>query len=465
MSKAVAGISGAVNGFGQLGTGRVDSLMAVADSFSSIMQKTTGQSDSKMENTEFQPGDSKKTDVQDSANVMKENTKAAEKIEKSVKSEKPQADEETLNAAEEAVKETAEKVVKKVADTLGISEEEVEQAMETLGLTAMNLLDNSNLTQLMMNLSGETDLLALATNEDLYTGIKDIMQMIQEEMMSIQEMYGLTEEEINGCVDALTEEAVQQMFAEMEGAEAPVVAEEVITEEVEDVNTSEKTIVESDVNNTATTATQETTQLTDTKENAAEKNQGDLTGKNDSQNGNLLLQNLEQNQNVENVVNSTEMTFTETQAQEIMDQIMDYMKVQVKADTTNLEMQLHPESLGTLNIRIAAKDGMLTAQFTAQNEAVKNVIEGQLMVLQQNLEEQGVKVQAVEVNVATQQFNRNLDQGKGSSGQTSEEAKKKGPRRINLNDLDSLEEEELEEADRVTADMMARNGNTVDYLA
>ena len=118
-----------------------------------------------------------------------------------------------------------------------------------------------------------------------------------------------------------------------------------------------------------------------------------------------------------------------------------------------------------MNIRIAAKDGVLTAQFTAQNEAVKNVIEGQLMILQQNLDEQGVKVEAVEVNVATQQFNRNLDQGKGSSGQTSEEAKKKGPRRINLNDLDSLEEEELEEADRVTADMMARNGNTVDYLA
>ena len=47
----------------------------------------------------------------------------------------------------------------------------------------------------------------------------------------------------------------------------------------------------------------------------------------------------------------------------------------------------------------------------------------------------------------------------------SKEAKKKGPRRINLNDLDSLEEEELEEADKVTADMMARNGNTVDYLA
>ena len=271
MSKAVAGVSGSVNGFSQLGTGRADSLMAVADSFSSIMQKTTGQDNSKMENTDFQPADSKKTDVQDSANVMKENSKTAEKIEKSTQTEKPQADEETLNAAEDAVKETAEKVVKEVADTLGISEEEVEQAMETLGLTAVSLLDNTNLTQLMMNLSGETDLLALTTNEGLYTGIKDIMQMIQKEMMSIQEMYGLTEEQLNECVDVLTEEA-QQMFTELEGVEAPIVVDEMATEDVEDVNTSSKAIIENDANNVTTATTQETAQLADTNENATENN-------------------------------------------------------------------------------------------------------------------------------------------------------------------------------------------------
>ena len=106
----------------------------------------------------------------------------------------------------------------------------------------------------------------------------------------------------------------------------------------------------------------------------------------------------------------------------------------------------------------------MTAQFTAQNEAVKNVIETQLVTLQQNLNEQGLKVEAVEVNVAVGQFDRNLNQGQGSNEHPSEEAKKKQPRRINLSDSDAFAEEELEEADKVTADMMARNGNTVDYL-
>lgn len=43
--------------------------------------------------------------------------------------------------------------------------------------------------------------------------------------------------------------------------------------------------------------------------------------------------------------------------------------------------------------------------------------------------------------------------------------KKKNIRRINLRDLESAEEEELEEAEKLAVDMMARNGNSVDYLA
>lgn len=463
MSKAVSGVNGLANGFSQFGTGRVDSISMAADSFSSIMQKTTGQGNSKMESADFQPSDSKKTDVYDSANVMKENSKAAEQIEKSAQSNEQQPTEETLKSAEEAVNETAEKVVEKVADTLGISKEEVEKAMETLGLTAVSLLEPANLTKLMMDLSGETDMLALTMNEELYMGIKDIVQMVQQELASVQEMYGLTDEQLNGCIDAVNEDALQQLVAEMEVTDEVIPVENLKAEDGEEVKLSDKTVTNAESETVVTT--EEMTKLTEGNEKSAANSQGETAGKNDSQSGNLMLQNMTQNQATDAVTNSVEMTFTETQAKEIMDQIMEYMKVQVKADTTNLEMQLHPESLGTLNIRIAAKDGVLTAQFTAQNEAVKNVIEGQLMILQQNLDEQGVKVEAVEVNVATQQFNRNLDQGKGSSGQTSEEAKKKGPRRINLNDLDSLEEEELEEADRVTADMMARNGNTVDYLA
>ena len=454
-SKSVTNMDGVMAGFVASGTGKVANVSTVTESFSSVMQKTTNQN-TEWDSTEFMSANSKKTEVPTSTNVVKENTQTAKQPEKDVQTGTERPTEEAVENAKDAVQETAEKVVKKVADTLGISEEEVEQAMETLGLTAINLLDSANLTQLMLNLSGETDMIALTTNETLYMGIKDIMQFVQEELAAIQEMSGLNEAQMNGCMEALNAEEMQQLFEET--AETDVTETTPVFDMretgVEMTEQPEEAVVTLPKNGEEVQVTLET----DTKT-------GESAGDETFQNGNAILQDLTKNQSATTSVNNTQAAFTETQVQDIMDQIMDYMKVQVKADTTKLEMQLHPESLGTLNIHISSKDGVLTAQFTTQNEVVKSMIESQLITLQQSLNEQGVKVEAVEVNVATQQFDRNLNQGQGNEEKQAAEVKKKGPRRINLNDLAALEEEELEEADKVTADMMARNGNTVDYLA
>lgn len=472
-NKAVSNVNGLAAGFQVNSVGRCGSNLA-ADSFSSVMQKTTGKNQP-ADNANLQQADAKKPEVQSSTEVMKDNnTKTAKQIEEQAGQAADRTKEEALNGAKDAVNETAKKVVEKVADILGISVEEVEQAMETLGLTAVNLLDSENLANLMLNLSGETDRMAFVTNEMLSTGMRDVLQMIQSEMASVKEIYHMDDAQLQQCMDALTAEKSEDAMPvfdvrKEETAEElnpPKEAVVTLSKNGEEV----KVVVETDAKTGASTITQESAPLTGQEEESADSekqgSKGEQNGSDSSRNGNLVLQNLTQNSNTVTTVQSTETTFAQTeQTQDIMNQILDYMKVQIKPETTSLEMQLHPENLGTLNIHIAQKNGMLTAQFTTQNEAVKNVIEAQLVTLQQNLNEQGVKVEAVEVNVATQQFNRNLDQGQGSHEHSSEEAKKKQPRRINLNNLDAFAEEELEEEDQVTADMMARNGNTVDYLA
>ena len=82
----------------------------------------------------------------------------------------------------------------------------------------------------------------------------------------------------------------------------------------------------------------------------------------------------------------------------IMKQLADYVKIQKGTELTEMEMQLHPASLGNVHIQLATKGGVVTAQITTQNEAVKNAIETQVVQLKDNLEEQGVKVEAVEVS-------------------------------------------------------------------
>ena len=66
-----------------------------------------------------------------------------------------------------------------------------------------------------------------------------------------------------------------------------------------------------------------------------------------------------------------------------MRQIMDYMKVSVKADSSELEMQLHPQSLGTLHIQMASRNGVVTANINAQNETVKAALQSQKVQLKE----------------------------------------------------------------------------------
>ena len=133
-----------------------------------------------------------------------------------------------------------------------------------------------------------------------------------------------------------------------------------------------------------------------------------------------------------------------------------------------MELQLNPASLGSLKVQIASKAGVLTATFITQNEAVKAALEGQMVQLKENFEQQGLKVEAVEVNVEARGFERSLDQQDREQSSFQEQTKKNG-RRINLLGSEGSEEdllsEDLSEEDRIVADMMLRNGNTVDYTA
>ena len=197
---------------------------------------------------------------------------------------------------------------------------------------------------------------------------------------------------------------------------------------------------------------------------------GGEAGRGESENA---LHNPLMDASLQNNGQTAEVTFEQTtpffseQTRDIMNQIMDYMKFQLKPGMDQLEMQLHPESLGTVHIQLSSKGGEITAQFHVQNEAVKAAIESQIATLQESFKEQGIKVEAVQVTVENHGFERNLWQGQGQEEHAASDRNRKSHRRINLNDLDidALLEENASEEDLLAAQMMAANGNTVDYTA
>ncbi len=379
----------------------------------------------------------------------------------------------------DAVKETGEELTRDIAEKLGVSEEEVVKAMEELGLSVYSLLEPANLTQLVLTLSGE-DSSALLTDEGLFAKLQDILQAAgtagedlmkelevnPEEMQSILETLQSSEQNKGLEVGSLMDE---QNALNAEADEAGDQSTQ-ITVEVKSAGETVKLATDENgnVDKTIGTVSQETETKAVQSQNddrQDSENKG-KSGENEHTTNPLIdaiIQNRAQAQ--ETVPVEQTGTFFSSQTQDIMDQIMDYMRIQLKPGMDQLEMQLHPASLGTVHVQIASRGGEVTAQFHVQNETVKAAIESQIVELKESLKDQGVKVEAVQVTVESHGFESNLWQGQGREQNTSSQSRQKTPRRINLNDLDALFEEQASEEELLSARMMEANGNTVDYTA
>jgi flagellar hook-length control protein FliK len=84
---------------------------------------------------------------------------------------------------------------------------------------------------------------------------------------------------------------------------------------------------------------------------------------------------------------------------ELVYQIADRIQVQLRDGKNEIRIQLKPESLGSLEIRAEATSNGVVARITAESAAVKNYLENNLHILQQNLQDQGLKVERIQIAV------------------------------------------------------------------
>ena len=470
-------VSDATLFFGNISTKNqnVTDLGSAKESFSAVMSKTTnlssgtGSNPNKVADTSEEPKAvlEKGNEMENENKIQEETTKEVEKTEKGTDTEETKVTDEKETVAKEELSEKAEELMGEIAKELGVTVEDVEKVLEELGISMMELFNKENLTQVVVVLSGAEDVTQIVMDEELFANVNNLIGKMEDMLNEISESTDVTVEQLMEYVSTEEFKNALEDFSDEKVLDAEVIVETNETDAENDTTVKDVTkdyANETENENTVKVNVSETSEKTsgqtgnDLSQDKAESNQQFLTNVTNE----FVLQN--EALNAENGM-SPYMNF---EAREIMQQILDYIKVSVKPDMTSLQMQLHPEDLGTLQIEVTNKNGVLTAQFTTQDEGVKTIIESQLIQLKDNLNEQGLKVQAVEVTVASQQFDRNLDKN-GNEGTTQDEnqkAKTKQIRRINLNEMDM--EEELEEADdaiKIAADMMARNGNTIDFMA
>ena len=369
--------------------------------------------------------DVKQADKTDNDRIAKcEGNKTYTKTEKNIKStEKVENTEEEIT---DDVAAAAAQAMDVIAEVMGVSVEDVNQALEALGMSEMDLLDTANLSQIVVELAGVEDATAIMTDENLYNDLKDITGQINEILSDLEESDNISYDDIKEIASKLSskEENETNAGVELEAADNKA--------EVPAIRNESKRGAE---NNNSDNQMSWNESIVDSIKAAATEAAGE-----------------------------TEATYS-TDMEQIYQQVSDSMKLSLTKDVTEMEINLHPASLGNVKIQVAAKDGVITANFTTQNETVKAALETQLVQLKENMAEQGIKVEAIEVSVAAHAFEENLSKEGESSGSGETETKRKR-RSINLNEIDENDDNIIVEDEiRIAREMMVQNGTTVDYMA
>ena len=371
-----------------------------------------------------------------------------EKVQNQDKPKSPVEDnkpEELTEEEIEAVAVVATEMVQNVAELLDVPTEDVEAAMQELGIEDIEILNPATIPEVVVEITGAADAMEIMTDEELFTDVKELMT------------------EAEDLMDQLSQEL-----------EIPVEdLKKQIQNTVEAVKSEDKPVIEKETNETFDNI------IADNKDTI------DMPKTDNSSEGSNLKQNSDDskpkaNENVtqftQTVTDTIKETFTArvdeapvsyvTDTDSIMEQVTESLKLTMKEDMTEMEMELHPASLGNVKVQVASKDGVITANFTTQNESVRAALESQIVQLKEQMNEQGLKVAEVEVTVSSHAFERNLDEeGQNRSGEDQSKPNKRGRRSITLDGLDDADGLFEDEGDQIVADMMARSGNTVDYLA
>ena len=379
----------------------------------------------------------------------------------------------------DAVEEAAEKIVSQVAKELGVSEEDVKAALESLGISVFDLGNANQMSALFTEILGMSDSMQIVTNGDLFASLTSLTQTVDDVIQSLQEELQIPLEEVlvqlneqtleqgepavnQDVMDAdsgmETEPGVEKMVAQTTDAIFEVEAKESADTKMSDTVQAKEVVV---TNQAASTEISQDSASSELQNKESESQDGK---QNLNQNQNTFSVYADQGQNV--VVEGVEtQNVSYSMVNDIMEQIGDYVKMNVTADVKQMEIQLSPANLGQVHINIASKNGMITAQITAENEMVKTAIETQVVQLKERVEGQGVKIEAVEVTVASHEFERNLDQN-NENREAREEVKKTISRKWNLSELngDFLEEEEFTDSEQVELDMMKLTGNQLNYM-
>lgn len=409
------------------GTGSSDSKLGIADAVKTAKSQNTT--------------DTKNTKADTDAVDKKQNAADTGKADKTDKSKQDNKSDEKVNDAVQNVKDT-------IKEELDVSDEDIAKAMEVLGITDNDLLSVVKVTELVSALTG-ADSITLITDDDMSGKLTSVLDAVNTAQEDIADM-------LNTDVD-----------------DAVLV---VRTDAVVKKDTDETVVKNTDSSITDNQSVSETESLSDV---LAAKVTAQGSSKNEESTGEHTGEHTgEQNHNTQSyggvadsIIQSMKDSFADIVTEDtsrvseadIVNQVIDQIKLSSGRELTSIEVMLNPERLGSVHVTVTAKNGILSAQIAAQNEQVKTALENQVTALKENFQNQGIKVEAVEITVMTHQFEagQNFGQNESERKQSEQKINKK----LNLSDYMDDEDETVSAQDIRRKDSIQNGNSSVEYMA
>lgn len=386
-----------------------------------------------------------------------------------------------------SVENVANEITNEVRDILGVNDETLANAMTALGFSTLDLLDTSNLAKLVLTINGSSEFTDLLTDENMMNQLNSLIDVVEN--INWEELTGMSKEDFATVLANST----QQGDIEHENLMTTVSDGEtfsVIQEDASDRQVNVQTDVSdniTDVSDNITDAKQDVTVVVEKNQSEAEQGSAQTdsdAGKNMSEEiaestlsdddavssrqtnvQNNFIHNMEQAAaNVEQTQSARPDTVRMQQMVDIVNQVVEKIKVSLGTESTSMEMQLNPEHLGKVLLNVSSKNGMMTAVFSVQSEEAKAALESQMFTLRENLELRELKVDAVEVNVSDFDFSRS-DQAM-DGGQSKADDGNGKQMKFDFGD-DSSDESAIsnEEKEAVRKQVMRDNGSQIDFTA
>ncbi|MCL2840813.1 MAG: flagellar hook-length control protein FliK [Defluviitaleaceae bacterium] len=288
-----------------------------------------------------------------------------------------------------------------IAAVLQIPVEVVIELMNEQGMTAQDLLDTKAVTKfLQLALEAENPMALLTDPEfpEKFKAINEIMGELLQDAKAAQSV------EVTAQVASQAQKSVAYAM-NLEGLE-------VISED------GGLGIINEDVAKEIQSATSRIQTTHETSEQATE--QQPQAGGGQTQDGttsplladsNIIMDDQQGidpmlNMNTPKVTVETQATRATTPAQavntaDVIEQIMSQVKITQSSggQFTEMRMTLRPDDLGDIVLRVLTQNGIVTAQFEAESQRVKEALESNFNQLRDALEEQGIAFSELSVSV------------------------------------------------------------------